>query len=183
MRILIATSHRNLVGGVEKYLQDILPRLVERGHQLALLYEFAFDTAAEPIDAPQLDLPFCGTEESGLAAGLSFVRDWKPDVVYSQGLEAADLQSALLNEYPTVLYAHNYVGTCASGEKCHAFPRSEPCDRQFGPACLALYLPRRCGGLNPGTMWKMYQRAAERNIHLPRYAAILVASAPHAPGI
>jgi glycosyltransferase involved in cell wall biosynthesis len=177
MRILIATSHRNLVGGVEKYLQDILPCLVERGHQLALLYEFAFDPAAEPIDAPRLDLPFCGTEESGAASGLSFVRDWKPDVVYSQGLENAGLQSVLLNEYPTVLYAHNYVGTCASGEKCHAFPGSEPCDRQFGPACLALYFPRRCGGLNPGTMWKMYQRAAERNLQLPRYAAILVASA------
>jgi glycosyltransferase involved in cell wall biosynthesis len=177
MRILIATSHRNLVGGVEKYLQEILPCLVERGHQLALLYEYAFDPTAEPIDAPELDLPCRGTEESGVASGLNFARDWKPDVVYSHGLETADLQSALLNEFPTVLYAHNYVGTCASGEKCHAFPRSEPCDRQFGPACLALYLPRRCGGLHPGTMWKMYQRAAERNIQIPRYAAILVASA------
>jgi glycosyltransferase involved in cell wall biosynthesis len=177
MRILIATAHRNMVGGVEKYLQDILPRLVERGHQVALLYEYAFDPAAEPIDAPHLDLLCHGTQESGLAAGLAFVRDWKPDIVYSQGLESAHLQSVLLNEYPTVFYAHNYLGTCASGEKCHAFPRSEPCDRQFGPACLALYFPRRCGGLHPGTMWKMYQRAAERNVQLPRYAAVLVASA------
>jgi glycosyltransferase involved in cell wall biosynthesis len=177
MRILIATSHRNLVGGVEKYLQDIMPCLVERGHQLALLYEYAFDPTREPIDARELDLPCRGIYESSVESGLSFVRDWKPDIVYSQGLETAHLQSTLLNEYPTVLYAHNYVGTCASGEKCHAFPRPEPCDRQFGPACLALYFPRRCGGLHPGTMWKMYQRAAERNIQLPRYAAILVASA------
>jgi len=40
----------------------------------------------------------------------------------------------------------------------------------------ALYYPRRCGGLNPATMWKMYQRSAERNAQLPRYGAILVAS-------
>lgn len=177
MRILIATAHRNMVGGVEKYLQQMLPTLAGRGHQLALLYEFTFDPKKEPIDPLELDLPCCGTAESGVDAGLRFVRDWKPDVVYSQGLEHAGLQSAILDEFPTVLYAHNYVGTCASGEKCHAFPRSEPCDRQFGPACLALYMPRRCGGLNPGTMWKMYQRAAERNAQIPRYAAVLVASA------
>ena len=177
MRILIATSHRNMVGGVEKYLQKLLPCLVERGHRLALLYEYRFDPSAERIDPQDLDLPCRGTEESGVASGLSFVRAWKPDVVYSQGLESADLQSALLTEYPTVFYAHNYVGTCISGEKCHAFPRPEPCDRQFGSACVALYFPRRCGGLHPGTMWKMYQRAVERNIQLPRYAAVLVASA------
>jgi glycosyltransferase involved in cell wall biosynthesis len=177
MRILIATAHRNMVGGVEKYLQQTLPCLAARGHQLALLYEFRFDPRREPINSPELQLPCCGTEESGVQAALNFLRDWKPDVVYSQGLEDANLQSIVLNEYPTVLYAHNYIGTCASGEKCHAFPIAEPCDRQFGPACLALYLPRRCGGLHPGTMFKMYQRTAQRNAQIPRYAAILVASA------
>jgi len=177
MRILIATSHRSLVGGVEKYLQEILPRLAQRGHQLALAYEYRFDPQNERIDPPGLDIPCLGIDEAGLDAGVQFVRDWKPDVVYSQGLESADFQSALLNEYPTVFYAHNYVGTCISGEKCHAFPTPQPCDRQFGPPCLALYFPRRCGGLNPVTMWKMYQRSAQRNAQLGKYATVLVASA------
>jgi glycosyltransferase involved in cell wall biosynthesis len=177
MRILIATSHRNLVGGVEKYLQEILPCLAERGHQLAIAYEYRFDPKTERIDAPHLKLPCLGTEEAGIDRGLQFVRDWKPDVVYSQGLESAHLQSALLDAYPTVFYAHNYVGTCASSEKCHAFPTPRPCDRQFGPACLALWYPRRCGGLNPLTMWKMYLLSAARYAQLPRYAAVLVASA------
>ena len=177
MRILIATSHRSLVGGVEKYLQQILPRLAQRGHQLALLYEYRFDPQSERIDGKDLDLACIGTEESGSEAGLRFVRAWKPNVVYSQGLESADLQSALLDEYPTVFYAHNYVGTCASGEKCHSFPTPRPCGRQFGPMCLALWYPRRCGGLSPVTMWKMYQLTAQRNAQLPKFAAILVASA------
>jgi glycosyltransferase involved in cell wall biosynthesis len=177
MRILIATSHRNLVGGVEKYLQQILPSLALRGHQLALLYEYRFDPEKERVDPLSLAIPCLGTAEAGFDRGLRFVRDWNPDVVYSQGLESADLQTALLNEYPTVFYAHNYVGTCASGEKCHAFPTPQPCDRHFGPMCLALYYPRRCGGLNPVTMWKMYQLSAQRNTQLGKYAAILVASA------
>jgi glycosyltransferase involved in cell wall biosynthesis len=176
MRILIATSHRNLVGGAEKYLQAIIPCLAQRGHQLGLLYEYRFDPAKERIDPLEAGIPCLGIQESGLDAGLRFVRDWKPEVVYSQGLDDASLQSVLLNEYKTVFYAHNYVGTCASGEKCHALPTPQPCDRKFGPMCLFLYYPRRCGGLNPTTMWKMYQRSAERNAQRPCFAALLVAS-------
>ncbi len=177
MRLLIATSHRNMVGGAEKYLQEILPCLARRGHELALLYEYRFDSSKERIDPRNIQIPCLGIAEAGSQAGLRFVRDWQPDVVYSQGLEAVDLQSTLLTQYPTVFYAHNYVGTCVSGEKCHAFPTPRPCDRRFGPACLALYYPRRCGGLNPITMLQMYRRSAERNAQLGKFAAILVASA------
>lgn len=122
MRLLIATSHRNMVGGAEKYLQEILPCLARRGHELALLYEYRFDSSKERIDPRNIQIPCLGIAEAGSQAGLRFVRDWQPDVVYSQGLEAVDLQSTLLTQYPTVFYAHNYVGTCVSGEKCHAFP-------------------------------------------------------------
>lgn len=177
MRILIATSHRNFAGGVEKYLQGILPCLAQRGHELAFVYEYRFDPQKERVDSQDLGIPSCGIAEAGFAAAWRFVRDWKPEVVYSQGLESAGFQSVLLNEYPTVFYAHNYVGTCISGEKCHAFPSAQPCGRTFGPACLVLYYPRRCGGLNPITMWKMFERSAENHGQLQKYAAILVASA------
>lgn len=176
MRILIATSHRNMVGGVEKYLQRLIPALVHSGHEVALLYEYTFDPSRERIDAPELNIACHGTEEAGTQAGVRFAREWKPDIVYSQALESAGLQSALLSEYPTVLYAHNYIGTCISGEKCHALPTPRPCHRQFGPMCTLLYFPRRCGGLHPMTMWKMYRRAEARNAHLSQYAAVLVAS-------
>ena len=73
MRILIATSHRNLAGGVEKYLQQILPCLRQRGHQLALLYEYRFDPQKERVDQLALDIPCLGTEEAGLDAGLRLV--------------------------------------------------------------------------------------------------------------
>ncbi|MBV9769062.1 MAG: glycosyltransferase family 4 protein [Bryobacterales bacterium] len=177
MRILITVAHRNLVGGVEKYLQAILPGLRARGHQVALFYEYRFDPSKERIDPPDSNIPCCGIEESGAQAAWQFATGWNPEVVYSQGLErAADLEAALLNKYPTVLYAHNYIGTCVSGEKCHSFPTPQPCDRRLSPMCLVLYYPRRCGGLNPATMWKLYQRAEAANARLPEYAAILVAS-------
>jgi glycosyltransferase involved in cell wall biosynthesis len=176
MRILIVAPHRNIVGGIEKYLQAIVPSLITRGHQVALLYETRFNLAQDSIDATELRLPACSITESGEPAALQFALNWRPEVVYSNGLETAGLLAELLSGYPTVLYAHNYLGTCATGQKCHAFPVPRPCHRQFGPACLALHYPRRCGGLNPLTMWTMYQRSAELNRQLPQYAAVLVAS-------
>jgi glycosyltransferase involved in cell wall biosynthesis len=176
MRILIATSHRNLVGGTERYLQVLIPGLTNRGHQLSVVYEHHFDSVLETIDGAGFSLASWCLAELGLECTLQLVAEWKPDVVYSNGLEAADFQSALLDAYPTVLYAHNYYGTCATGQKCHSFPQVRPCVRRFGPRCLVLYYPRRCGGLHPRTMWQMFQRYSEINRRLPDYHAVLVAS-------
>jgi glycosyltransferase involved in cell wall biosynthesis len=177
MRILIATTHRNLVGGVEKYLRALLPGLAARGHQIGLLYENLPDAAMESVDSPEVGLSACCVAEAGWERALLFAAEWKPDVVYSHGLTNTALQTALLDKYPNVLYAHNYLGTCATGQKCHAFPVPQPCNRRFGPACLLLHYPRRCGGMHPGTMFKMFWLSAEMNRHLPNYRAVLVASA------
>lgn len=173
MRILVATTYRNLIGGVERYVQRLLPSLRECGHDVALLYEEPFDPASETIDslAPGLRA-WCYTDGAALAS----IAEWEPEIVYSQGLSAGSLEDAVLANYPTVFYAHNYSGTCITGRKCHSFPQMVPCTRRFGVACLALYFPRRCGGLHPGTMLGMYQRQSEIHSRLNKYKAILVAS-------
>jgi glycosyltransferase involved in cell wall biosynthesis len=176
MRILISNCHRSLIGGIEKYLQVLLPGLLDRGHELSVVYEKAADPRLERIDASDsLPAAWC-LEELGLEALLRSVARWKPDLVYSHGLESAGLRSALLKSYPTVLYAHNYYGTCATGQKCHAFPQAQPCTRRFGPMCLVLHYPRRCGGLHPATMLRMFRESAEINSQLPAYQSVLVAS-------
>ena len=82
---------------------------------------------------------------------LRDVSDWNPDVVFLQGVEAPALESVLASRFPTVLFAHNYHGTCISGTKCHARPGFEVCRRTLGLGCLTAYFPRRCGGRNPLT--------------------------------
>jgi glycosyltransferase involved in cell wall biosynthesis len=176
MRILIATQNRNLVGGVEMYLQAVIPGLLGRGHQVALLYENSFSPKLKSIDPPAAPLPAWCPTEGGTAVAMLSGAGWQPDVVYSQGLEDGSLEDALLGGYPTVLYGHNYYGTCISGRKCHSFPRATPCDRQFGSACLVLYYPRRCGGLHPATMWAMFRRQSQLNSQLRQFQSILVAS-------
>lgn len=176
MRILIATARRNLLGGVEKYLQTVIPGLIERGHTIGLLYEYRFNPSDEAIDSRAARLPVWCLEELGLDALLHSLQDWTPDVVYSHGLDDTDLERALLDTFPVMLYAHTYYGTCVSGRKCHAVPRLQPCGRRLGAGCLVLYYPRRCGGLHPGTLVQLFQTQSRRRVSLGDHQGILVAS-------
>jgi glycosyltransferase involved in cell wall biosynthesis len=179
VRILIATAHRGLAGGVEMYLQAVIPGLQERGHDVGVLYEFSADPEREQIDSPEgLVDTWCLTAGNGRAV-LDSLAAWKPDIVFSHGFCGADgaaLESSLLNDYPVALYVHNYDRTCATGNKSHSFPQIQTCTRRFGPACLALHYPRRCGGLNPATMWQQYQQRGALHARLSDHQAILVAS-------
>jgi glycosyltransferase involved in cell wall biosynthesis len=176
MRILIATSYRNMVGGVERYLQILIPGLLDRGHEVGLLYENSFDAAAETIDPANARVPSWCASGATREETLRKVLEWHPEVVYSQGLEDGDLEDDLLQTYHAVLYAHNYFGTCVSGTKCHSFPALRPCERRFGTACLVLYYPRRCGGLNPATMMRRFRRQSQIHSGFGRWQAFLVAS-------
>jgi glycosyltransferase involved in cell wall biosynthesis len=176
MRILIATCNRAIVGGVEKYLQVLLPALLNRGHELALLYENPWRGGVR-VDPSEAELPVWFWEDLKRTPALwQQVRRWKPDLVYSHGSVSSELESILVSSYPSVLYAHVYLGTCASGRKCHRFPEPKPCDREFGPMCLVLHYPRRCGGWNPVRALQMFQRQANQNAQLPSYRAVLVGS-------
>ena len=175
MRILIATLSRDLIGGVEKYLQSVIPALLGRGHSIGIVYEYPSNPEQAGIDS-SLDVRSWCASELGVESTLQSIRDFAPQVVYSQGLDNEALEQALLGRYLTVFYAHTYWGTCVSGRKCHSLPRLEPCGRRLGIACLAHYYPRRCGGLNAATMWKLFQIQTRRKARLPQYEAVLAAS-------
>jgi glycosyltransferase involved in cell wall biosynthesis len=177
MRILIATGNREIVGGVETYLHVLIPALLKRGHKVAMLYENQLGGGGAAIDPAEAELPLWFGQDLERNPGLwQKVAAWKPEIAYSQGLGSLALEKTILENYPAVVYAHGYPGTCGSGRKCHAFPRIEPCTRRFGPMCLALYYPRRCGGLNPLLAWRIFQTQSSRHARLKDYKAILVAS-------
>jgi glycosyltransferase involved in cell wall biosynthesis len=169
MRILIATHHRALVGGIETYLREAIPALRGRGHEVALAFE---TPAAAGQDAIDEGLAWWTGDELCLRR----IRDWRPDVVFGHGVAGVKLEEALLDVAPAVLFAHGYHGTCVSGTKRHAWPRVSVCQRQLGAGCLLCYLPRRCGGLNPLTLVQQYRLQTRRHALLRHYAGIVVAS-------
>ena len=179
MRILIATKFRSQLGGVERYLQRLIPGLLAHRHEIALVYGAPLESSTETIDPPGQPLQAWCLAQDGLTKTLKSVEMWKPELVYFHEVETQygdAFEEALLAAYPVVQYLHNYDRTCLSGNKCFSFPSRQGCARRFGPACLVMYFPRRCGGLHPGTMFRMYSEHRQRHARLASYKAILVAS-------
>jgi glycosyltransferase involved in cell wall biosynthesis len=172
MRILISTWHQRIVGGVETYLRDLLPALRGLGHEVRLLVE-ELAGPGEPGIVDGEDLP---VHRIGLGRAVCREATSWADVCYLHGFADPSRQEWLLEDLPTVLFAHNYHGTCISGSKRHSFPAERPCERAFGLGCLALYYPRRCGGLHPLSMLRWYGEQSVRHRLLGRYAAVAVAS-------
>ena len=165
MRILVATEHGGLVGGIETYLRAVAPALRAAGHDLGWLI-------GRPAAAGVAD----GGPVWVAAEGLSGPAGWRPDVAYLHGFEDPAREAALAERFPTVAFTHGFAGTCVSLTKTHMAPAPRPCGRQYGIGCLAHYFPHRCGGRNPLTMIHLYRREGRRRRTFRRYRAVLAAS-------
>jgi hypothetical protein len=113
MRIAFANSRGRLEGGVESYLQTIMPALARAGHEVSLCYEFDQPFQRDRINLPAGTAAWCAAE-LGLERTLAAVRQWRPDVIYSQNLENLALERELLEIAPAVFFAHAYYGTSIS---------------------------------------------------------------------
>jgi glycosyltransferase involved in cell wall biosynthesis len=173
MRIVVAHDSLATDGGVETYLLSVIQALAHRGHQIALLYHAR---SAAPSALRSSAHFAVGVEERGLDAAMTDLHAWRPDLAFSHNMAPLEVDRRLIDRWPVVKMLHGYFGTCVSGLKMHAFPSARACGRTFGPACLALYFPRRCGQLAPGAMMQGYRWANEQRALFSRYAAVVVAS-------
>jgi len=174
MRILLANDGFGDAGGVQNYLDAVSAGLASRGHELAIVHRDA--TPAPFAAAATRGLPQFTVAVEGIEPTIGRIARWAPDVCFSHNMDILDIDRALLARWPVVKFMHGYLGTCIGGQKRHGFPVAQPCDRRFGVACLALYGPRHCGELKPGTFVRQYRWAREQHGLLPRYRAIVVAS-------
>lgn len=172
MRILVTNWTRRRVGGTETYLGRVMSLIAAKNHEVGFGYEVDAPGDRVPIPLPVSAVLFALDGDKALER----IRSWKPAVIYAHGMLDAALEERLLEIAPSVFFAHAYYGTCISGEKTHKFPVIQPCDRLFGPACLALYYPRRCGGISPITMMREYTRQRDRLGIVRRYDAVLTHS-------
>jgi glycosyltransferase involved in cell wall biosynthesis len=173
MRILVANDGLSDVGGVQSYLDCVLAGLAARGHSVAVVY--CSDSGRPEVGAIARQF-HSFTAMDGIDATVAAVRAWQPDVCFSHNVNDLALEEALVSAFPVVKFMHGYFGTCVGGQKMHAFPERVPCDRAFGAACLALYLPRHCCRLNPATLVRYWRWTSGQHKLLADYRAIVVAS-------
>ena len=139
-----------------------MPALRDAGLDVSFFHEADEPKGRRLID-PGGGAPSSTSRLEGADAALDALAKWKPDLVYAHGLHSVDTATRLLALAPSVTFVHTYVGTCISGTKTHLRPHPIACSRKFGPACLALYFPRRCGGNSPLTMMKLYGVQRQRH--------------------
>jgi glycosyltransferase involved in cell wall biosynthesis len=175
MRVAIANWNRRITGGSEAYLRTTIGGLERAGVECALLTETDAPPERMTLETRAGSPRWC-VSEMGAANALRALRAWHPDVVFVHIIEDAELEAQLLRVAPSILFAHSHRGMCISGEKTFKLPEVRPCDRRFGWQCLVQFYPRRCGGLNPMTMWRDYAIQSLRHSILQEYSAIITAS-------
>jgi len=148
-----------------------LPALSRGGHEVALLYIFDAPEGGLRIDEG-LILPHWRAEGSV----PDDVFRWRPDVCYLQTTDSADVDEELARRLPTVLYAHSFYGTCATGLKCRGRASPTPCNVRFGAACLARNYTQSCGVTNPVRLWETFRKQVRRSRLLPIVRYVLAAS-------
>jgi glycosyltransferase involved in cell wall biosynthesis len=171
MRILITTGNASVAGGGETHLQVLIAHLHQRGHTVALLATTEA-VPGRPLVAPP-EVQTWSAVDRPVQAVLADLTAWKPDVAYGHG-SALDVEVS--ERFGMVYFAHNYLGACISGSKCHSLPGPVPCSQPLAPMCLAQFLPRRCGGLNPLTALRQYRQGRRWQRALGSYRAVLVDS-------
>src|SRR6185369_5867650 len=175
VRIAIIAAHQGVVGGAETYIARLLKELLARGHQLA----FAFERAAQPEDS--IDRGLEGLVRWNLSAMTRSVfherlAAFDADIVFLHGTENPALDFELTQRFRTVLFAHGFYGTCATGWRVHRIPQRQVCTRQFGAACLAVNYLRGCGARNPLKLLDLYDDQRARARVLERLTSVIVAS-------
>ena len=175
MRIAVATLTSRQVGGVETYLAHVIPELARQGHEVGLWCELDSPADRAAIPVPEGAPSWSATSLGGDKA-VAALASWRPDVVYGHGVGDPQLEALLCESGPSVMFIHDYHGTCVSGSKMFSFPSPVSCTRTLGLGCLVRYFPRRCGGRSPLTMARLYRRQKARLALLPRYAAIVTGS-------
>ena len=169
MRIAVTNHHCMIVGGTESYLNQVIPLLEQAGHLVKFFHE------AEPIGTAT---PIYATDSS---ADWSKLASFLPDVIFNHGLASSAQEFELSDIAPVVHFAHNYHGTCISGEKTRKWPSPAACNRRFGIPCISQYLPRHCGGWNPFVMISDYQTQSARHSAMQR-ARVVVTGSHHMAG-
>lgn len=175
MRILLASRFDRQVGGVETYLARMVPLFESAGHEIALAYEHESDE-----DRSLIPLASAGNRHlfspTTKADSLRKILAWCPDVIFIHHFDNPDIERQLIACAPAVFFAHDYNRTCVSGGKTFKSPQVYPCSRNLGFGCLALFFPRRCGGMNPVSMLRDFRQKLAKVENLKACKAIVTHS-------
>ena len=145
MRLLILCERVGTTGGMERYLQTVLPALAARGHEILV--------AARQVDSPgafgvrTMHLPWPDEHEApSRQAGEELsatIGRFAPDVVVAHNVLDACILEAAARAPRTIHHLHDHRTFCPNGDR--VYPRgAQNCGVPMGGACLWHSLVHGC---------------------------------------
>ena len=174
MRVLFVNDGISDVGGVQVYIDTVAAELRSRGVTQAIAY--CTDSGRHDPESASYWLPRFHVAGPHADEAFDAIRRWAPDVCYVHNMSDLSVERRLATIAPIVKFMHGYFGTCLGGQKMHGFPMPQACHRAFGPACVGLFLPRRCGRVSPTVLIEELRWTRAQRTLFPQYAAVVVGS-------
>ncbi len=177
MRVVHIVDRVTAVGGVQTYLETILPALRMRGVESVVLAggPTAAFAGAAVVSVPGLEADGAqlGAEtRQGLREALAAAR---PDVVYLQIASSPELACEASAVARLVVYAHDYALVCP-GNARYLHRSRRFCFEGPGARCFWRAYSERTTNRRPDRILAAYRRVEAWRDQLPRLDSILVAS-------
>lgn len=156
MRILLVNQSWGLSGGQEEYILQVGNGLIERGHEVKLLYG-KFGGQKVGIERGR----FKTDEISGLKSEgvLEAARHFRAEVINLQNVFDPGLVRALSREFPTTRFVHDHSGYCPGNSK-YFFNSGKICTIATSSVCLVNAYKEKCMTRRP---FLSIQRVRERS--------------------
>lgn len=177
MKVLHINEHLATKGGVETYMQTLLPILRERG----LDARWVHDHPAENDVVPTIQLrgfarPGFGNQSEVRERTRRLLADERPDLVHIHNFQNVGVVQACLDAVPTLMTTHDYRASCPASSFFYKRTQ-EICQKdRVGPGCVTTTLTKRCLTLRPqfGSYYYYRSNWMLRNAH--RFAAVIAPS-------
>ena len=176
MRILLAAERLGHAGGMERYLEIVVPALRARGATVRILARridaAPAGTEAEVVAWSEEHEPPSAAARSAVERALSA---FAPDVAVAHNVMDAGVVAALRGAPRLVYHVHDHRPFCPNGDR--VFPRSgRICTQPMGRACAVHALTEGCGyGPRRRTLALIRRRQAVRDA-IARAERVVVAS-------
>jgi len=149
-----------------------MPGLLRAGHQVGLIHEQPFQPALEAIDPSHPHSP-PGACRNRVSRPHAFRLRMEGPISCTTKASRMVLWKMRCSTTIGRAVRSRLLRDLRHRKQVPCVPTDPPCERRFGPACLVLHYPRRCGDLHPLRTLRTFQRQMERHSRLPDYQAVL----------
>ncbi|HEX7069342.1 MAG TPA: glycosyltransferase family 4 protein [Rhodothermales bacterium] len=177
MKVLHLNEHLANKGGVETYMQGLLPMLRDRGIDVAWVHDHPAETSVvRSIQVKGIGKPGFRYQGEVRARIRELLEREKPDLVHLHNFQNVGVAQACLDLVPTVMTTHDYRSVCPANSFFYKRTQ-EICQKdRVGLGCFSTTVRKRCLTMRPQYASYYYYRSNWMLLQAHRFASVVAPS-------